>query len=424
MGRDPIEHIDRLRERIHASDHISEADKEALISMSEEMEFLDTRYSDVRHIKLLQHCTLLAGDSPNKYDPEELPDVELVDCYDDESAVKEIGRWIKRNYDNEETKRDYRVAVRMFGEHTGPEDEIPKPIELLSADTPRNYNPKPDPSKMLWWDEHIMPMVEEARHQRDKAAITVAWDAGTRSEEFCSLRVGDVSDHKHGLKISVDGKRGERSPLLIPSATYLRQWLSVHPGRDDPTAPLWCKLDSPEDMSYRMKLKMIQKPARKAGIDHTTVNFRRMRKSSASYKASQNVNQAHLEDHHGWTRGSDVAARYVSVFGDANDREIAKAHGVDVQEDEHEPLAPLSCPRCQQDTPRDEPLCVWCGQAMEREAVEDIESEQREARAELLALARDDPELLDEVERLEQLLELVDTNPELMRDARGFVEAM
>lgn len=420
---EPIERIDALRERIRSSAHISEADKDALLTMSEEMEFLDARYSDRRHLKLLQHCTLLAGDSPNKYDPEDLPDVDLVDCFEDEKAVKTVGRWIKRNYSNEETKRDYRVAVRMLGEHAGPGDEIPAPIQLLSAGTPRNYKPMPDPAKMLWWDEHIQPMIQAARHLREQAAITVSWDAGPRPEEFLNLRVGDVSDHKHGLKISVDGKRGERSVLLIPSVPYLRRWLSVHPGRDDPSAPLWCKLDSPESISYRMKLKMIKKPAREAGVDHTDITFRRMRKSSASYLANQNVNQAHLEDHHGWTRGSDVASRYIAVFGDANDREIARAHGADVEEEEHDPIAPLTCPRCQRETPRDEPLCVWCGQATEHEAVAQIEADQRETRAQLLALAQDNPDFLDDIERLERFMEFADSNPEVMREARELVEA-
>ncbi len=88
-----------------------------------------------------------------------------------------------------------------------------------------------------------------------------------------------------------------------------------------------------------MKLKILKKHARKAGVNHCDVTFTRMRKSSASYLASDGVNQAHIEDHHGWDRGSDVASRYVAVFGDANDRAIAQAHGVDVEEDESEPIA-------------------------------------------------------------------------------------
>lgn len=419
---DPVDRIDALRERIHDSNQISKEDKDALVTFSKEMEFLDARYSNKRHIKLLQHCTVLAGDS-QKYSPDELPDVPLVNAFEDPDAVREIGRWIKRNFDNEETKRDYRVAVRMFGEHATSGEEIPEPIKRLSAGTPRSYNPVPDPAKMLWWEEHIQPMIEHAHHLRDKAAITVAWDSGARSEEFCNLRVGDVSDHKHGMKISVDGKRGERSVLLIPSVPYLRQWLNVHPSGDDPTAPLWCKLNSAEEVSYRMKLKMLKKPARRAGVDHTDITFRRMRKSSASYLGSQNVNQAHLEDHHGWKRGSDIASRYITVFGEANDREIARAHGADVSEEEHEPIAPITCPRCQNDTPRDEALCVWCGQAMEQGAIEDLEAEQREARTELLRIAREDPSLLDDIERLEGLMDFVDTNPNVVQEARAFADA-
>lgn len=252
-----FDYIDRLRERIRESSRIADADKDALIAFSEEMEVLDTRYSNSRHIKLLQHCIVLAGDS-QKYAPDELPDVRLVDTFEDEDAVRAVIRWIKRNFDNEETKRDYRVAVRMFGEHATLGQEIPEPLQRLSAGTPRNYNPQPNPAKMLWWDEHIIPMIEKARHLRDKAAIAVAWDSGARSQEFCDLQVGDVTDHNHGMKISVDGKRGQRSILLIPSVPYLQRWLSVHSARDDHTAPLWCKLDNPDDISYRMKLKMLQ----------------------------------------------------------------------------------------------------------------------------------------------------------------------
>lgn len=414
--------IETLRDRINESDRISEADREALLAFSEELDFLDTRYSNYRHLKLLNHCTILAGDS-RKYAPEELPDCDLVDVLDNEAAVKVVGRWIKRTFDNEETKRDYRVAVRMFGEHTTDGPNIPESIQKLSAGTPRNYNPMPDPAKMLWWDDHIKPMIDAATHLRDKAAIAVAWDSGARSEEFCSLRVGDVSDTKHGLKLSVDGKQGERSIMILTSTPYLRQWLNVHPGRDTPTAPLWSKLNEPEDTSYRMKLKMLQRPARKAGIDHTEVTFRQMRKSSASYLASQNVNQANIEYHHGWTRGSDVASRYIAVFTEAHDREIARAHGADVEEEEHDPIAPLTCPRCQRETPRDEDFCVWCGQAMEHGAIEELEEETRQARAELLSVARDDPEILDDLERLERLMELVDSNPGMVRDAQAFVDA-
>jgi site-specific recombinase XerC len=372
------ERIRTLRERIETSAHLDPADREELLHFSDEMDFADVEYGDQRHVKLLQHCTVLAGDSPNKYDPEDLPDTRLTDAIDDREQLKKVQRWIKNNFESEETKRDYRVAVRMFAEHSTLVEEKGAADEL-NAGTPRNYQPMPDPTKMLYWDEHIKPMIEAATSYRDEAAIALSWDLGARPFEFEALRVGDIVDHKHGMKVSVDGKRGQRSPLIIPSVPYVKRWLNAHPAQDDPTAPLWSKLNTPEEISYRMFLKMIKKPARNAGVNHTDIHYRRMRKSSASYLASQNVNQAHLEDHHGWTRGSDVASRYVAVFGEANDREIARAHGADVDMEEPDPTAPVRCIRCNQKTPRNRDTCVWCGAAQSQKAAEEIDAQRDRA---------------------------------------------
>ena len=392
--------VEALRDRISQSDHIDTADKAALLRFSEEMEFHDTEYSDVRHIKLLQHCIVLAGDS-QKYDPDELPACRLVDAVTDREELKDIQRWIKRNFDSEETKRDYRVAVRMFAERGVETVEGKGAADELSAGTPRNYRPMPDPAKMLYWDDHIQPMLDAASNYRDQAAIAVSWDLGARPMEFQALRVGDIVDHKHGMKISVDGKRGQRSPLIIPSVPYLKRWLDIHPAKHTPTAPLWSKLKTSEELSYKMFLKMIKKPARKAGIDHVAINYRRMRKSSASYLANQNVNQAHLEDHHGWTRGSDIASRYVAVFGEANDREIARAHGMDVEADETDPTAPIKCVRCSQDTPRERPACVWCGQALDHKAAEAVDEQRDDA---LTSIREANPELAEAIMTVESHL--------------------
>jgi integrase len=411
MTRDADRRLERLQERIEDSEDISSNDQEALIDFDRQLALLGSQYGKQRRAKLVRHCVRISENVGG-----------LADALEDKRAAEDIVRWIHETYENEESNRDYRVALRMFGKRVTDGDGIPDSISWVSATTSKNYNPMPDPAKMLWWDDHIKPMLDECRHHRDKALIAVAWDSGARSGEIRSLTVGDVADHKYGLQISVDGKKGERSVTLIPSVPYLRQWLNTHPAPNDPQAPLWCQLDEPTEISYQMKLKILKKHARKAGVTHTEVTFTRMRKSSASYLASDGIPQAHLEDRHGWDRGSDVAARYVTVFSDANDREIARAHGVDVEEDESDPISPKTCPRCQRKTPRDESLCVWCGQAMEHGTVEEIEEQQKETRAELLKIARDDPELLDDLERIERFIELADENPGVLREAREFAD--
>jgi site-specific recombinase XerD len=409
MTRNADRRIENLQERIERAEEMSGDDQDVLQAFDNRLALLGSQYGKERREKLLRHCVRIAEEVGG-----------LADALDDKRAAEDIVRWIHDTYDNEESNRDYRVAFRMFGKHVTDGDEIPDSISWVSATTSKDYNPMPNPAKMLWWDEHIKPMLDECRHARDKALIAVAWDSGARSGEIRNLTVGDVSDHKYGLRISVDGKKGERSVILTTAVPQLQQWLNVHPAPEQPDAPLWSKLNKPEDISYQMKLKILKKHARKAGVNHCDVTFTRMRKSSASYLASDGVNQAHIEDHHGWDRGSDVASRYVAVFGDANDRAIAQAHGVDVEEDESEPIAPVTCPRCRNETPRDEPTCVWCSQAMDAAAVEELEAEQRETRAELLRIARDDPELLDDLDRVEQFIELGDENPEILREAREF----
>jgi integrase len=412
---DPGDQIDTLRSRIEESDEISDDDRKALLAFSDELYLLQTKYSDHRHLKLLRHCTRMAEHVGG-----------LADALEDRDAAETIVRWINRTYDNEETNRDYRVALSVFGRRTTDEngDDPPESIEWVPSGTSSNYDPAPKPKNMLHWEEDVVPMIETTRYTRDAALIATAWDSGARSGEIRSLRVGDVTDHRHGYQLTFQGKTGQRTVTLIPSVPYLQRWLSDHPARDDPDAPLWCKLNRPDEFSYRMFTKILEQAAAKAGVDKP-VTFTNFRKSSASYLASQGMNQAHIEDHHGWVRGSDVASRYVSVFGKDADRELAKVHGVEIdEEDEPEPKAPIECPRCGKDTPREKDFCVWCDQATSHDAVREIKAEEQNLRASILTLIREDPALLDDIERAQDAMTVFENRPDLFEDAKQFREAL
>ena len=405
--------IDTIRtDRIPDNPDLSTPDQDALLEFSDELYLRNAEYSDHRHEKLLLHCILIAEGVGG-----------LAQSREDRDTAEDLVRWINRTYDNKETNRDFRVALRVFGKHTTEGDDPPPSLDWISSTTSRSYNPQPDPSNMLHWDDHIVPMIEAANNNRDAAIIATAWDAGTRSGEFRNLTVGDVTDHKHGLQITVDGKTGQRSVTLIPSVPHLTRWLQDHPDRDDPDAPLWSKLHDPEEMSFQMFKKLLEKTADHAGVDRP-VNLTNFRKSSASHLASQGMSQAHIEEHHGWKRGSDVAARYVSVFADDADRELARIHGKDVEEDEPDPIAPVECPRCGRETPRDEEFCVWCEQAIDQGAVKQLKVDERKVQRVLLGFAKENPELLDDVEEREQLISVLQDNPEAQRRAEQFLDEL
>jgi len=134
---DPGNQIDTLRDRIHDSAGISESDRETLIAFSDQLFLLRTEYSDHRHLELLRHCTRVAEHVGG-----------LADALEDREAAEAIVRWINRTYDNEETNRDYRVALSVFGRRTTDEngDEPPESIEWVPSGTSNNYDPRRIPA--------------------------------------------------------------------------------------------------------------------------------------------------------------------------------------------------------------------------------------------------------------------------------------
>lgn len=368
MPNNPGKQLRNLRERIEHSEDISEDDRAAIEDFDRRLDLLNQHYSEYRHLKLLRHVTIIA----------EHLDGQLAACLDDREAAENIVAWINREYTNEETNRDYRSALRVFGTRVAGEDgDPPESLAWVPTGTSSEYDPTPDPREMLRWEDDILPMLEAARNDRDRAMVAVGFDAGFRGGEFKSLRVGDIQNHRHGLQATVDGKQGRRTVLLVPGAPYLADWLSDHPAGDDPDAPLWSRLHSPDRISDRMISKTFNTLADRAGVTRpvTLTNFR---KSSAAHLASQNLSQAHLEAHHGWVTGSDAAARYIVVFGEASDREIARIHGRDVSEEEPDDIAPIECPTCGRDNAHDAKLCDRCGQALDHSTALELESVEQE----------------------------------------------
>lgn len=404
--------ITNLRDRIDGSDDISEEDQKLLLEFSDELDLLKSKYTDHRHNKLLRHCTIMAEEEG-----------QLSEALEDTDAAKDLVRWINLNYDNEYTNHDYRTALRVFGERVTEGEGYPPSIEWVPSGTSSSHDPVPDPADMLEWEVDVLPMVDAARNARDAALITVAFDAGPRADELRSLSVGDVSDTDHGLRIWVDGKTGQRSVDLIPSVPYLKRWLSDHPAPDDSTAPLWSKLNSPEGISYRQFLNCFKDAAERAGITKsvTPTNFR---KSNATYLARKGMNQAFIEDRQGRKRGSDATAHYVARFGTDSEAEYARLHGLEVEEEEPEPIGPVECPRCSKETPRHESSCVWCNQVLEYDAIDSIEDAQRDIRDVVLKFARDDPEILTDFQRNRELMDLFESDPDLYEEAQEFVESL
>lgn len=398
----------RLRDRIRESEELSDKDRESLLKFSDELDLLSEEYSDHRHEKLLRHATIMAENVGG-----------LTAALTDKEATDRIVRWIHDTYENPETNRDYRVALRMFGRRVLAADEPPESIRWVSAKTPKNYHPVPSRSEMLDWDEDVLPMIEQgSRNARDKALFAVAYEGGFRGGELYDLTVGDVTDHTDGTYIRVDGKTGEREVQLIGDALpYLTAWLErEHPVPDDPQAPLWSKLSEPKRASYQTFLKYFKRAADRAGVtkEVTPTVFR---KSNAYYLAKMGANAHLIDDRQGRRRNSPVTARYIARFGRDADSQYRSLYGV--EDDEVDPAddpRPVECVRCGEHTPRHKNRCANCrlpfdpleayeagtqAETRVRGVSEDVRSGLRSdsADAEATTVRADWLDLLDEAER-------------------------
>jgi len=427
--RDRIENLrERIKKRSGLDDEdpddadapaIADDDAENLLEFSRQLDLLNSKYSDYRHEKLLRHCVIMAEQVGG-----------LADALESRDAAENVVVWINTERDtpeySEETNQDYRVALRIFGKRTlkMADDEVPESLAWVPTGTSNNYDPSPSRSDMLEWDEAKLMAEEGTTNPRDKALIPVSHELGPRGEEMHEVRMGQVNDADHGIQISLDGKQGEHSVTLINSVPYLQKWLSEHPAPDDDEAFLWCKLDDPYDnASYQTFLGIFKSAGRRAGIDKpvTPTNFR---KSNTYWLAKQGANESFINDRQGRKPTSDHARRYISEFGPENENnQYAELQGLDVETAKTEDRTPLTCPRCDKQTPRDKPFCVWCHQALEPDAVNQLEKEESEQRRELLRIAKENPELLDAVEELEPLIDTLGGDAEVIDTARDFIEA-
>lgn len=410
MTDDPARQVANLRAALEVGDRGgSDADREALLAFSDRLGLLAQDYTDHRHDKLLRHCTIISENAA----------AELADAPTDREAAEAVVRWIHAEYDNPETNRDYRSALRTFGRRLAEADGsiptdikgIPESLSWVSTSHPSSYDPSPDPAAMLRWDADVKPMIDAAANPRDAALVATAFDSGARSGELRALRVGDVSDAEYGLRIRVDGKTGQRSVTLVPAEPYLSTWLGDHPSSGDDAAPLWSKLGEPTGLSYRRFIDVFKACASRAGVDKP-VTPTAFRKSNASWLARQGANAALIEDRQGRARNSEAVARYVARFGEADEqRQYAALHGLEVAPTGEESLAPIECQRCGRETPHDEPMCVWCGRATNVVAAETADRVRSSIRT---AMARE-PDAGKRAAYLEGL-EKLDTNPEYAAD--------
>jgi integrase/recombinase XerD len=94
----------------------------------------------------------------------------------------------------------------------------------------------------LWTQEDDLVFLKWVTNKRDRCYHTMARDLSARPHEILNLKIKDVvfktAGNKQYAEVLVNGKTGSRHIPLIQSIPYVKDWLSNHPGRNNPNSPL------------------------------------------------------------------------------------------------------------------------------------------------------------------------------------------
>jgi len=350
--------VETTLESIQASEEIHPDNKELIREFKRDLAL--EGMSDGWLQKLTSHLKILA---------EHVGDTRFEDMEEDD--LKDIVEWVQSRDVSDSTVNAYKQVIKRFWQwmYDMPKGEHPDMVTFFTT-TEKNGSNGKLPKDLLTRDD-VTDLKEACRNSRDRAFIAMLYETGARIGELIDLTVGDIEDHDHGRKVVIDGKTGQRRLPLLESTPAINQWLNDHPEpRKD--ASLWCKLRSPEQLSYHyIRQKLLVRAKERADLEKP-VNPHHFRHSRATDLANE-FKEAQLCEWFGWVQGSDVPAKYVHLSGRDIDNAYNNLHGLKPDDDEEEEETVQECPRCEELNEPTDRFCSRCGQALEIDAADELE---------------------------------------------------
>jgi site-specific recombinase XerD len=326
--------------------------------------------SKQRAVKYINHLIVLARivDKP----------LGQLDKKDMENLISRIN---ESGY-SENTKHDIKIIVKRYFQWLKgcdeDEHEYPEEVRWIKASQKR----KRILPEALLTSEELKKLVEATENQRDRALTLTHYESGCRIGETLSLRIINVSFDQYGAVLIVDGKTGPRRVRVVAAAPALASWLSIHPQRQCPNAPLWVGVGTVgryKALTYEGARALFRRLARKTGLKKRVYSHL-MRHTRATELANV-LTEAQMKEHLGWVQGSDMPSIYVHLSGRDVDSALLKAHGITVaQEDKPKPeFTSITCPRCKQKTGSEMQFCPTCGMALSLSSAMKLDEERAKA---------------------------------------------
>jgi integrase/recombinase XerD len=215
------------------------------------------------------------------------------------------------------------------------------------------------------------------------------------------LTIKNLVFDENGVIITIpEGKTGARRIRVVFAASSLREWLDVHPTKENRESPAFVSLREPyHTLSDTGLMDQLNKIAKKARIQKR-INAHSFRHARATHLA-EHLTEQQLKKYFGGTEGSNMAAVYVHLSGKDIDNAILKLNGIQIDDTHAAGLQVGRCPRCHDLNHESTSYCGKCGLPLKDSAREQLEQGIAAVDMAIMKAIATDPSILDEItERL------------------------
>lgn len=260
-------------------------------------------------------------------------------------------KWLRVSNYSDWTKRDYKLALKKFYgwlQQTSLVDWI-KPDHAKSELLP----------EQLITEQDILAMILSATSPMSRAFISVLYETGGRIGEIGALQIPHIIPDSVGAILNVDGKTGPRAPRIVWSASYLEEWLDIHPGTG--TGPVWISQQGAA-LGYGGLRNMFLACARNAGIEKRA--YHHLLRHSRATNISGYMPESRLNEYLGWVQGSDMPRFYIHLAGQGANDNILSMYGLQPPAVQTSLLWPRQCPECGKVHGPTYQVCLACGSTL------------------------------------------------------------
>lgn len=239
---------------------------------------------------------------------------------------------------------------------------------------------------------------------RDSSMLLCLYEGAFRPGELLNMTVGGVLFKDKIAVISTTGKTGEKTVPLLLSYKPLLGWISYHPCRDNPDAPLWWSFHTRKVLGYGYLRKLVKSAAIKAGIKKKVWNYL-LRHTKLTDVARKHPDQI-LKKFGNWKKGTDMMEVYVHLSESDLEEAVLREHGLARKETARD-LRLKDCPRCGEENTVGAKRCSGCGYVIDEEAASkaaQAESALRDRMEEIESYAADVAQLKEDYRELKEML--------------------